>query len=176
MEYYLDIETTGLNPKENKIITIQYQEMPFGKPRGELIILKEWESSEEDIVKKFYNIFITKNPFGFIPILQNFLFDFRFLIEKFKKYKLPIKEDILEFLYEKPFIDIKNILILMNNLSFSGSGLDKMTNKERNGDIIPQWYSEKKYDLIEDYIKQETLSFFQAFQVIYKNLTSFKLR
>ena len=27
MNYYLDIETTGLNPFEHKIITIQYMEL-----------------------------------------------------------------------------------------------------------------------------------------------------
>jgi len=40
MNYYLDIETTGLNPFENKIITIQYMELErnTAKPTGPLKI------------------------------------------------------------------------------------------------------------------------------------------
>ena len=54
VNYYFDIETTGINPQEHQIITIQYQELNWeGKPKKDLIILKEWESSEEDIVTKF---------------------------------------------------------------------------------------------------------------------------
>ena len=43
--YYLDIETTGLDPGNSSIITIQYQELErgTGRPVGELSILKEWE-------------------------------------------------------------------------------------------------------------------------------------
>ena len=53
--YYLDIETTGLNPKVDKIITIQFQQLDMntGSPVGELIILKEWESSEKEMLKQF---------------------------------------------------------------------------------------------------------------------------
>ena len=44
MNYYLDIETTGLDPLQDKIITIQYMELErnTGKPVGPLKILKEW--------------------------------------------------------------------------------------------------------------------------------------
>ena len=40
--YYLDIETTGLEEKQNKIITIQYMELDknTGNPVGPLKILK----------------------------------------------------------------------------------------------------------------------------------------
>ena len=43
MNYYLDIETTGLDPLHSKIITIQYMELErnTGKPVGPLKILKE---------------------------------------------------------------------------------------------------------------------------------------
>ena len=46
MNYYLDIETTGLDPLRDKIITIQYMELErnTAKSVGPLKILKEWES------------------------------------------------------------------------------------------------------------------------------------
>jgi len=62
-EYYFDIETYSPgerpNPEKDKIIVIQYQKIDLrsGEPRGDLIILKEWESSEKEIVTQFFNQF-----------------------------------------------------------------------------------------------------------------------
>ena len=55
MNYYLDIETTGLDELHNKIITIQYMELErnTAKPAGPLKILKEWESDEKTILTEF---------------------------------------------------------------------------------------------------------------------------
>jgi len=39
-----------------------------GQPFGDLVILKERESSEKDILAKFIPIFIGEKPFDFIPI------------------------------------------------------------------------------------------------------------
>ena len=62
MNYYLDIETTGLDELHNKIITIQYMELErnTAKPTGPLKILKEWESDEKTILNKFIS-----DKFGF---------------------------------------------------------------------------------------------------------------
>ena len=42
--YYIDIETTGLDPLNNEIITVQYLELERGTgiPVGEVQILKAW--------------------------------------------------------------------------------------------------------------------------------------
>jgi len=62
-EYYFDIETYSPgekpNPETDKIITIQFQriDLKTGKPREKLEILKEWESSEKQIVTEFFNRF-----------------------------------------------------------------------------------------------------------------------
>jgi len=52
---YFDIETTGLNPRIHKIITIQYQCLDEQnlKPLGDLNILKEWERNEKEILREF---------------------------------------------------------------------------------------------------------------------------
>ena len=73
--YYLDIETTGFDPKFDKIITIQYQQLDIasGKPIGNLIILKEWESSEKEILKKF--IVDTQIGHFLFPHYSNKLYD-----------------------------------------------------------------------------------------------------
>lgn len=43
--YYLDIETIGLDPRKDGVLTIQYVELErgTGRPPSEIAILKEWE-------------------------------------------------------------------------------------------------------------------------------------
>ena len=55
--YYLDIETTGLDEVESKITTIQYVELERGTGRqlGELTILKEWELGEKETCVQILN-------------------------------------------------------------------------------------------------------------------------
>lgn len=172
--YYLDTESTGINPKEDKLITIQYQRLDKrGRPDGELIILREWESSEEDIIKRFHKIFMEDNVWSFIPVLHNFIFDLTFIFEKFKKYNLKCPE-LSEYLYKKPFIDIKYSLVLMNDFEFKGSGLDNFTAKKTNGRDIPIWYQNKEYSKIEDYIKNETEAFLDFLSKLSFNLYNFR--
>lgn len=172
-QYYFDIETTGFNPKEDKIVTIQYQELDdFGKIKGDLTILKEWELGEDEILKRIYKL-LCLNDWGFIPIGTNLIFDLTFLFERFRIHKIEC-EDLSTFLYHKPQIDIKSSLVIANSLNFKGSGLNHMTNKETDGRNIPIWYKSKEYDKIESYIKQETESFLEFFEKLKTKLIELK--
>ncbi|MFH1391117.1 MAG: ribonuclease H-like domain-containing protein [Candidatus Diapherotrites archaeon] len=169
--FYFDIETTGLDAKKSKIITIQYQELDrhTGEAISDLIILKEWESSERDIIEKFIkDSKIDSNyAFDFIPTGYNLGFEHNFLRERTAKHSLnPL--DILS----KPFIDLRSIGILMNNGEFKGSGLDKITNKETDGSQIPVWYENKEYSRIIQYIENETKSFIEFNAWLYKEMPS----
>lgn len=124
--FYLDIETTGVDPKRDKIITIQYVELErnTGIQKGQLRILKEWESSEKDILERF----IGESPisdryaFSFIPVGYNLLFEHKFLLQKsFSHGLIPIN------ILQRPLIDLRVIGILMNRGEFLGSGLDRIT-------------------------------------------------
>ena len=70
--FYLDVETTGLDPAKDRIITIQFQELDryTGEAVGELVILKEWESSEKEILKEFIEKsgILDSYDFSFVPI------------------------------------------------------------------------------------------------------------
>lgn len=161
MNYYLDIETTGLDPQHGKIITIQYAPLERNtfKQAGPLVILKEWElGGEKALLDKFIQDtdIISSYDFDFIPVGYNLTFEHKFLNSKTKHYKLP-EVDVLF----RPHIDLHHVGILINDGEHKGSGLDKITNKESTGRSIPDWYENKQYDKIESYIVQETDAFIE---------------
>ena len=167
MNYYLDIETTGLDPLHSKIITIQYMELErnTGKPVGPLKILKEWESDEKTILKRFIEDFVPGNQWAFIPIGFNLQFEHKFLWQRCISNKLqPV--DILN----GPFLDLKTVAVLMNKGEFKGASLHKMTNKPHGGGNIPQLYGEKKYAEIESYIEKEAEGFCDWCSLLYVKL------
>ena len=156
MNYYLDIETTGLDELHDKIITIQYMELDrnTAKPIGPLKILKEWESNEKTILKRFIEDFVPEKQWAFIPIGFNLQFEHKFLWQRCISNTLqPV--DILN----GPFLDLKTVAVLMNKGEFKGASLHNITNKPHSGSKIPNLYFEKKYGEIESYIKNETDEF-----------------
>ncbi len=167
--YYLDIETTGLDPRKDKIITIQFMRLnsATAEPEGELVILKEWDSSEGDILKEFINRsqITGSSDFAFVPVGFNLGFEHNFLMDRCRYHKLPIV-DILS----KPFIDLKSMAVIMNGGSFAGSSLDNLTGKPHSGKIIPVWYAERRYGDIEEYIRKEAEEFVKLCKWLYKEL------
>jgi hypothetical protein len=167
--YYLDIETTGTDPRKDKIITIQFGELHRNTAIqiGPLRILKEWESNEKDILLKFIAESKIADSYAFacVPVGYNLGFEHKFFIERCRANGLP-PIDILD----KPFIDLRPFGIVINRGEFKDSGLDKITGKPRDGSIIPQWYAEKKWPEIEDYIKREAEEFIRFASWLYKEL------
>ena len=169
MNYYLDIETTGLDPLHSKIITIQYMELErnTAKPITPLKILKEWESDEKTILKKFISDsgIADSYKFSFIPIGFNLQFEHSFFWQRCISNGLkPI--DVLG----RPFLDLKTVAVIMNKGEFKGASLNKMTSKPHSGAIVVQWYGEKKYAEIESYIKNEAEEFSSFCSKLYKEL------
>ena len=170
-EYYFDMETTGFNFDSDEIITIQWQRLNgfTGEPIDELNILKRWESSEEEIIKTFLPNLRCK-PFDFIFVGKNLLFDFCLLSQRMEHYSLG--ELDLRCLYERVSLDIKPILVMMNNGNFIG--YDKVLPKTNplTNDKIPQLFIEGKYPELTQYIKDEADDFIKAYQVLKKEMPS----
>ena len=167
--FYLDIETTGLDPKTDKIITIQFQELNryTGETIGELIILKEWESSEKQIISEFIEKsgILDDYDFSFVPVGYNLRFEHNFLKIRSEINGLP-SLDILDI----PFIDLRAVGILLNDGQFKGSGLSDLTGKKGHGGQIPIFYQNKEYDKIIDYIKNETGEFIKFNVWLYRKM------
>ena len=170
--HYFDIETYSPgdkpDPKTDKIISIQFQKIDLktGKSLGKLQILKEWEESEEEIVREIHKWFFTR-PWQFIPIGFNLVFEWQFLEEKFKQYKIDSKE-ISKF-YTYPQIDLKSIAIIKKG-SFFGASLSSISNKKDDGNVIKEFYENKEFDKIENYIKDEAKAFIECYSDLSKKL------
>ena len=167
MNYYLDIETTGLDPLHAKIITIQYMELErnTAKPMSPLKILKEWESDEKTILTKFISDFVPESQWAFVPIGFNLQFEHSFFWQRCISNGLQPVD-----IFNGPFLDLKTVAVLMNKGEFKGASLHKMTNKPHGGGNIPQLYGEKKYAEIESYIKKEAEEFSSFCFKLYKEL------
>ncbi|MFH1443566.1 MAG: hypothetical protein ABIG96_06030 [Candidatus Micrarchaeota archaeon] len=171
-KYYFDIETFGPNlapsPFTDKIITIQYQLLDdvTGEAKGELIILKEWESSEAEILRKFWPML---KKWEFIMVGNNLSYEKRFLIEKARQYGwFNLNEYQLN--YEFPAIDLQSVFVILNKGQFKGSGMHNFTEKKMNGAMIKQWYEKSEYARIEEYVKNEAEGFVKFYSELCRKM------
>lgn len=165
--FYFDIETTGLNPDEDEIISIQYMKIALhnGQSEGPLEILTTWTENfrEENILKTIAPKITSSNPFTFVPVGNNLDFEFKFLASKFNKYfgtKISSA-----FFHSRPSIDLKPLMVLLNGGRFKG--YHHILNKSTAGAIVPVWYRNKEYAKIVDYIKNEALVFVKFYSSIH---------
>ena len=161
--YYFDIETTGLDPEEDEIISIQYMKIALdtGQPAGALEILTNWTHhfNEKKILEKIFPLIMSSNPFTFVPVGNNLNFEFKFLANKFNKYfDLDISS---AYFHSRPSIDLKPVMILLNGGRFKGYHL--VLNKSNSGASVPDWYNNREYDKIVSYIKNEAWSFMEFY-------------
>ena len=100
---------------------------------------------------------------------MNLSFDFKFLLNKMNKYT----GEQMEF-SSFPHLDLKSILVMMNNGNFKGASLTNFTNKKQKGSIIPFYYSNQEYDKIIKYIKVEATEFIKFYSNVKLHLQKFK--
>jgi hypothetical protein len=178
-EYYLDIETYSPRGKpdieNDRIISVQFEELSTtdGKAKGALRILTEWGlGSEEAVLTEFKKWFLTERPFDFIPVGVNLHgFDLIILLRRLNKYfNLRLGH---EFFRDRPVIDIKPILVIMNGGMFKG--YDRLLGKTESGALVRKWYEERNYDEIERYIRQEAENFIKKYQTLKTQIPQIRL-
>jgi len=170
--YYFDIETAPLDeyrndagasfdPCKSKIISIQYQRLD-GAASAQLVILKEWEpgSSERAIVETFKKIFLDNGIWAFIPVGNNLAFECKFMKYKLKQY---CGLEGLK-LGHRPMIDLKHILVIANSGSFKG--YQRFLGKSGQAANMMEWYYDRNWESIENYIKKETRDFVDTYRTL----------
>ena len=164
--HYFDIETLGFEPKTDELITIQTQEIyPNGEPKGELVIYKRWGDqafTEKELIDKAFTLLMNKNNLWNIPVGYNLRFEIKFLGTKFEK-QFPAIFNWGDLFY-RPMLDLHPLGILSNKGEFKGSGLDKVSGKPHDGSIIPEWFKEKKFDKIDEYVAKEAAGFLEFYR------------
>ena len=170
VEYYLDIETYSPkekpDPTQDKIITVQYERLSRdGKPLEPLRILTEWDlGSEKALLEAFGKVFLTEDPFDFIPIGINLYgFDLLALISGFNRHFEPkIGFDLLR---TRPVLDLKSVMVLACDGRFSG--WTEIFGKQENNPV-KGWYEAglSGHPQIMDYATREAQKFIRVYQYL----------
>jgi hypothetical protein len=162
------------DPAVDTVITIQYQKIDLtsGEPLEKLTILKEWESSEKSIVTTFYNQFFRPEVrvTHFMPVGMNLDYAYEMIVAKCKKYNLPPITSH-QLYYERPRLDLRSVLVLLNDGRFAGARLDTFSSKKSDAGRINTWYEKKEFKPIEHTLRDEAETFLKLFQYLSKYKT-----
>ncbi len=155
-EFYLDLETEGTDPQQDKILTIQYQALDGGRPVGTFQILAEWEWGEKQIVRAIVEKGVLEPTWDFVPVGNRLKFDLTFLMQKAEKYGLKrfTVESLRYYWFTKPLVDLAPVLFLMNGGRFEGSSASALADTS-GGSAVPGLYRQAKYAEIIAYVTRE---------------------
>ena len=172
--YYFDMETTGLNPDKHKIIAIQHQKLDekMGEPIEEIHISREWEVSEKEILRTLLPQIQCSNPWNFIIIGTDLLFDFNFLDKRARIHGFNGFD--ISYCYERIFLDLKYTLVLINNGQFKGYNRVIDPGGSISDVDVPRLYEEGKFQEIIKYIEKKAKLFLKAFQTLKSELPTFR--
>ncbi|RLG20144.1 hypothetical protein DRN67_00740 [Candidatus Micrarchaeota archaeon] len=171
-----------LTPESCRIITMQFQLLDrSGLPASPLMVMREWENEggEEGMIRKFVEQNLSADPWEFIPVGHNVLFDLGLLKARAEKYGIELNG--WELYHQRPYIDIRQILLGMNGFAFRKSGLDQFCAK-RNGKEVPFWYEqaqkgdERGFALIDEYIEQEAEEFVRLYSRLKSELPKLRVQ
>lgn len=182
---FLDIETyasendpqSAFNPykAESKVILIAYSYYDSFKPPVENeirapIFLKEWESSEREILQKFYDFLKElqkKDQHLKITGFNVVKFDLTYLFGRMKVYNLASEDELHELLFNKPYsIDLMQLSTIISEETRKyeqpwsinqkkASEFFGLQAKEGTGKDCSKFYDQKEYDKIIRYCTQE---------------------
>ena len=145
-----DIETTGLDPFSDKVITIQT------KRGNNISIWKEWEAGELSVLEECLGFLAGISGNETILGYNNLKFDVPFIAQRLAVYGR-FDDSIYRLLYNKKWFDLYQYLgddyhsmeVWLGKIGLTKNDLGIQ------GKDIPRLYEEGKFDIIERYIEQE---------------------
>ena len=155
---FLDMETTGFNPYQDKVVAIQVRR------GGKTTIWKEWELGERCVIECFLAF---ANPID--PKMTSFVgynvlkFDLPFLTRRADVNGL-LNETSWETLYSFHYVDLYQLL--GDNYARAESFYEKLAGRTQNtkNKEIPGFYQQRAYDKIVEYIENEM----ESVELLYK--------
>jgi DNA polymerase elongation subunit (family B) len=156
---YLDIETFSegeFRVRNTKVISIQYKDSD-----GNITVLKEWESNEKTILKRFHDHLLKLKNTGFIVVIGHNLlrFDIPILIHRMAVHNIDTYENLLD-LHHSHIIAMDSLQCLLPFNDFQVKGLNavelsrrlKIRAPKHKSTEIAQFYRNGQYDKIEEHI------------------------
>lgn len=154
---FFDIETTGLDYRVHKLISIQ---LKIGNNPPE--IFASWESDEITIIEKLLVRFQSIQEFSICVGFNSLTFDIPFIVSRSVNLKALFPSEAFRIFYNKlAHTDLKHLLIPNNNWCFTGLSWDRVLEvygfppKKGSGKQVPLWFSQGEYDKIIDYVISE---------------------
>lgn len=159
------------DPASDTIISIQYQKIDLttGEPLQKLTLLKSWESSEKEIVTRFYHEFLRPGlpVTHFIPAGVNLDYAFEILMAKCRQYSLPGLTS-RQLYYQRPRFDLFPVIVLLNDGRFTGASLDAFSQKKTDASRINTWYRNEEFKKIQYTLMDEAENFLKLLQYLSK--------
>ena len=179
--FFVDIETyideknndTGLNPyyPESKVIVISFNFYnSFILTEKNIIpptIYKEWESSEKEILSKFYNFLKNKvesDPHIKLVGFNHIKFDLPYLFARLLHHKIDTPENLHKIIFQTPHhIDLSQIGMITSQRMFNKKEFYNVNHNEccrffelpeksESGIKVSEYYNNHEFDKIEKYV------------------------
>jgi len=120
---------------------------------------------------------VSKNPFEFVPVGVDLLYDFAFLYHRTKQLLPEVvscgRLTVDYFLMEKPFVDLKHILVMVERFVFRCyDSIIEFRAKEKSGytrEYVPRLYLEDKYDETLKYVRAKAEVVLDLLRELYNN-------
>jgi len=108
-----------------------------------------------------------EEPFTFIPVGVNLIYDIVFIYTRAERYKL-VSKPFADILYWKPFIDLKLVLVIINKCKFAefSKFVDMYAQTKIRGSDVPVFYAKGDYESIVKYVKDEYRAVLKALKQI----------
>jgi hypothetical protein len=100
----------------------------------------------------------------------NLDYAYEMIIAKCKKYHLPAITSH-QLYYQRPRLDLRSVLVLLNDGRFAGARLDTFSSKKSDAGRINTWYEKKEFKPIEHALRDEAESFLKLYQYLSKYKT-----